>query len=232
MSEAVKAEVRAVRALKHGVAKYAEAVRDASTTARHEVAAVVDKLTGEVERRRGQHNQVVQDLQRARDALRRAAPDRQEACQRAVAAAEAHVAQTKRRLDRARQALQISSTASSEMLKTVQTSEETVAQHSTAASSVLESLDIKLSEIVGGGLGAQFRNAVKTLGVAAELAVSTVDVSRLAGNVAQGSVPTAAHVTSISEMADSRTEDEQQLWRDVETDRRRENSEGPGDVGV
>jgi hypothetical protein len=219
VSGVVKAEVQAVRELKTAVTRYSQQLREAAAAARREMSAAEANARDAVDQRRSQVNRATQELQQAQEALRRTPEVRRDEFRRAVVAAEHRARQAQQGLAQARKAGQVLSTASSELLKTLQMAEASVAEQSSAAARILASLDGKLAEITGGGVGSFVRNTVTSIGVAAEIAIATVDVSKLAGNVSQGHLPTADHVTSISEMSDLQAEEQQQLWRDAESHR-------------
>jgi len=227
--DVVKNEVRAVRDLKGAVTRYAEQIRDASADSRREVAAADHEARDAVERRRLQLHRAEQALQQARTALAQC----QENCgglQRAAAAAQERQAQAKRQFDNARRAAQLTSSAQSDLLKVLQTIDGVVGENSSVASAALTSLDSKLSQLPHFDLGAAVHNALVGTGVAAEIAGSAMGVSKLAGNVSQGALPTADHVASISQVQDLQSEDGQQLWKEVELDSRKRSYADDGEA--
>lgn len=218
MSDAVKAEVRAVRDLRTGINSYAEQLREAITSARREMAAVLANAEQEVERRRRTHLRAQQELQAAQEALRRATDEAVAACRAAVAAAQARESEARQRLEAARRAHRRLGEVSRDLLRVFQHADGAVSQHGSASSSILASLDSKLGEITRGGLAARAKSAITTVGVVAEVAITVMDVSKAAGNVSQGRIPTADRPTTLTEMAEDRQNDDHQLWREVETD--------------
>ncbi len=161
----------------------------------------------------------VRDAQQAHEALSRGHDERRGDNQRVLAEAEQRVRSSTHSLEQARKAGQLLEVASSELLKVIQLAEVAVSEQSSAAASILSSLDAKLGEITNGGFGASVLHAVIEFGVAAEMALAVVDVSKLAGNVSQGYLPTADHVTSISQMSAEQTQKNEQIWRESETHR-------------
>ncbi len=143
----VRAEVNAVRALKLGVERYAEQIRDALRNARREVAAADRKAQEEVERRRSEVQKREHELRQVETALRRQCQENCGRLQQQVAAAAQRLAEAKQPLDRARKAAQLTATAQSELLQALQAIETTVGEHSSVASSALASLDAKLAEL-------------------------------------------------------------------------------------
>ena len=228
-ADAVKNEVSAVRDLRGAVRRYAEHIRDADADSRREVAAADHEAREAVERRRSQLHRAEQELRQARSALAQC----QENCgglQRAVADAQERQAQAKRQFDNARRAAQLTSSAQSDLLKVLQTIDAVVGEHSSVASSALATLEIRLCQLPHFDLGAAVHNALLGTGVAAEIAVSAMGISKLAGNVSQGALPTADHVESISQVQDLQAEDGQQLWKEVELDNRKRGYADDGEV--
>jgi hypothetical protein len=216
VSDLIKADARAVRALRAGVTRYAERLRAAAAVARREMAAAEGAARDAADLQRSKLSRATEDLQRAKAAANCAPEDRRAELQRAVAAAQQLADQARKDLDRARKAGQILAEASRDLLKTLHAAEATVAEQSSAAASILASLDGKLAEITGGTFGSAVRHALATAGTAAQLAVATMDVSKLAGNVSQGLLPTAEHVTSTAQLTDLEAGHQQQLWRESE----------------
>jgi len=227
VSDVVKAEVRAVRTLKKAVTRYTEQLSTAAHAARREMADAETKAGELVEHRRRQMNRAVQELLQAKDAMARATDEKREDCRRAMVAAEERAGQLKQELERARRAGQITATASSDLLKALQTAEAAVSEQSSADSSILASLDSKLSDITGGGIGAFVRNTVTSIGIAAEITIATMDISKAAGNFSQGRLPTADHINSIAELRDMQDQEQQQLWRDAESERQEHDASTP-----
>ena len=216
MPDTVKADVRAVRALRSGVARYADQLRASAAAARRDIAAAEAACEEATEQRRTHATRASLDLAALREAARR--PDGQQRTQdpRAIAQAEQRLARAEHDLAQARAASRAVSTTASELAKVLQAVDATVYEHSSATASMLASLDGKLSEITGGGVAAFVRGTVTSIGVAAELAVASADLSQLAGNVSQGHLPTAETVTSAAQMNERHAEQLQQLWRDAE----------------
>jgi chromosome segregation ATPase len=214
VSDLIKADARAVRALSAGVTRYADRLRAAAAAARQEMAAAQQAALDAADRQRSRLNRATEDLQQAKAAAASAPEDRRAELQRVVAAAQQHFDQARQDLDRARQAGKNLADASHDLLKTLQAAEATVAGQSSAAASILASLDGKLAEITSGSFGSVVRHALATAGTAAQLAVATMDVSKLAGNVSQGMLPTADHVTSTAQLTDLEAGHQQQLWRE------------------
>src|SRR6201987_5208912 len=115
----VKAEVQAVRALRHGVAHYAEQIREASAQARREIAAADRKAQEAVERRLSEVHKREQEFRQAQAAFRQCRED----CgglQRQAEAAAQRLADARRFLDRARKAAQLTAAVQSDLLKALQ----------------------------------------------------------------------------------------------------------------
>ena len=146
----VRAEAHAVRALRHAVERYAENIRETAARARREVAAADRNAQETVERCRSELRRREEELKRAQAALtqclRNPRPDCSGLRQQTDAAGQQH-AEARQRLDRARQAAQITSGAQSDLIKALQAVEATVGEHSSLAASALASLDAKLAEL-------------------------------------------------------------------------------------
>ncbi len=140
----VKAEARAVSTLRGAVLRYSDHLRDISQNARADVAAIVAKASDEATRRQGAVQRCEQDLARA-DRLSRQRPELAHA---AVAARRA-LDEARGSLDRARKAAQLVSAAQSELAKSLNHVDSTVAEHSSVAASTLASLDEKLASLNG-----------------------------------------------------------------------------------
>lgn len=228
----VKAEAQAVRQLRHAVSRYAEQLREVLAQSRREVAMAERNAQDAVAQRVADVRRAEQELQAAQAALAGC----QENCgglARAVNAAQQLVARAKLQLEHARQAAQLLAVAQSDLLKVLQHVEASIGEHSSVASSALASLDAKLSQLPHFDLGAAVHGLVLGAGVAAGLATSTMDLSKLAGNVSQGAIPTDDQITSISQMNDTQTEQGQQQWREVETEnvKRRDSGDGQDVTG-
>lgn len=220
MSDLIKADVRAVRALRVGVTRYAEQMRAAAASARREMAAAQAAAREAADRKRRELSRAVADLQQATAAADRTPADRRAGARHAVSAAQQRADQARQDLDRVHRAGRLLADASGDLVRTLQAAEATVAGQSSAASAILASLDGKLSEITGGGFGSAARHALATAGVAAQLAVAAMDVTRLAGDVSQGRLPAADHVTSASQLTELEGGRQQQLWREAEERKR------------
>lgn len=224
----VRAEVNAVRALKHGVGRYAEQIRDELGHARREMAAADRKAQEAVERRRSEAQKREQELRQAEAALRQC----QENCggmQQQVASAAQRLAEAKQLLDRARKGAQLTATAQSELLKVLQTTEATVGQHSSVASSALASLDAKLAELLKLGVGHAIHSLVVGAAVTVEIVGATINLGRTAGNALQAAnlnIPLRDH--SVTEMVEHRQEQERDyvIEQDFESKKRMSSGEG------
>lgn len=198
----------AVRALKHGVERYAEHVRDALGQARRDMAAADRKANEAVEGRRTEMQRCERNFREAEAALRQC----QENCggvQRQVAEAAQRHAEAKQGYDKARKAAQITATAQSELAKAGQTVESAVGQHSSVASSALASLDAKLADLPKFGLGDAVHSALATTAVTAEVLAHTVGFGRIAGNALQAAnINNSFKEDSITEMVEHRQDQE------------------------
>lgn len=224
MSDVVKAEVRAVRDLKRGVARYADQVRNAVADARREAKEAERTAREAVDTGRSRLKKSEAAVGRARDDLARCPEERRREHQAAVRAAEDRAAAARREVDQARKAERAVVAATADLAKVLCMAEAAVGDQSSAATAALAVLDTKLSEITSGGMAALARGAIVTLGVAAEVATTLVDGATLIGNVSQGSIPTADRITSTTQMQELVTERDQQLWAEVEVDRRKRES--------
>lgn len=224
MSDVVKAEVRAVRDLKRGVARYADQVRDVVADARREAKEAERTAREAVDAGRSRLKKCEAAVGRARDDLARCPEERRREYQSAVRSAEDRAEAASREVDQARKAERAVVAATSDLAKVLSMAEAAVGDQSSAATSALAVLDRKLSEISSGGFATFARDAIVTLGVVAEVATTVVDGATLVGNVSQGSIPTANQITSTSQMEELVTERDQQLWAEVELDRRKRES--------
>lgn len=224
----VKAEVSAVRALKHGIGRYAEQVRDAATEARRDIAAADSRAQEAVERRRSEVQKREQDLRQAETALRHC----QENCgglQQQVQAASRRLAEAKQLLERARKAAQVTATAQSDLLRVLQTIEATVGDHSSVASSALASLDSKLAELPHFGVGSAIHSLAVGTAVGVEIFGATMSLGRVAGNALQvANVNFPIHDESISEMVEHRKDQERAyvIEQEFEAKKRMSSDEG------
>lgn len=180
----VKAEVHAVRALKHGIGRYAQQVRDAAARARREIAATDRKAQETVERRRSEMRKREQDLRRAEATLRQC----RENCgglQQQVQAASQRLADAQQLLDRATKAAHLTATAQSDLLKTLNNIEATIGEHSSVASSALASLDGKLAALQDFGVGQAMRSLAAGTVAAVEIFGASMNLGRVAGDALQ-----------------------------------------------
>lgn len=222
----VRAEVNAVRALKHGVERYAEQIRDALGHARREVAAADCKVQGAVEHRRSVAQKREQDLRLAEAALRQC-QDNCGGLHQQVAAAAQRLAEAKQLLDRARKAAQLTATAQSELLKVLQATEATVGEHSSVAASALASLDAKLAQLPKFGVGHAIHNLAVGTAVGAEILGATVNLGRMTGDALQAAnvnVPLRDH--SITEMVEHRREQERDYVNEQDFESKKRMSSG------
>lgn len=218
----VRAEANAVRALKTGVERYAEQVRVAVGHARREVAAADRQAREAVERRRSEVQKREQELRHAEE-MRRQCKENCGGHRQRVASCTQGLAAAKQSFDRARKAAQLTATAQSDLLKILQTTEATVAQHSSVASSALASLDAKLAELPKFGVGHAVHNMAAGTVVGVEIFGATMDLGRLAGNALQ-----AANITiplrdvTITEMVGHREDQERDhvIKQDFESTKR------------
>ena len=224
----VKAEVNAVRALKHGVERYAEQIRDAAGHARREIAAADRRAQDAVERRRSDGQKREQELRQAAAALRQC----RENCgglQQQVEAAAQRLAAAKQLLDRARKAAQLTAAAQSDLLKVLQNTEATVGEHSSVASSALASLDAKLAELPHFGVGHAIHNVAVGTAVGVEIFGATMSLGRVAGNALQAAnVNFPIRDESITEMVEHRKDQERDyvIEQDFESKKRMSSGEG------
>jgi len=226
--DAVRAEVNAVRALRQGVDRYAEQIRDALGHARREVAAA-DRIAQEaVERRRSEAQRREQEFRRADAALRQC----QENCagaQRQAASAAERLAEAKHHLERARKAAQLTASAQSDLLRVLQTIEASVGEHSSVASSALANLDAKLAALPKFGLSHAIHNAAVGTAVGVEMFGATMNLGRITGDTLQAAnLNTPLRDHSITEMVEHREEQERDyvVEQDFESKRRMSSEEG------
>lgn len=207
----VRAELRAIRALRDGVGCYAEQVRDALGSARRSVSRAETDVRNEVEGRRREHDGAVYDLEAARAALRSAPPDAQAACARAVAAAEERLARCQRRLDRGLAAERLISEASADVGRALQSADSVVSQQGSAATSILATLDGRLAS----AHSTRIAGIVTGLAVAAGTMTDISGVAQAVGNVSQGSIPTTqTPPTSLAQYIERRTQAQQEQYAD------------------
>lgn len=224
----VRAEVNAVRALKHGVERYADQVRDALGHARREVAAADRRAQEAVERRRSEVQKREHELRQAEAALRQC----QENCgalQQHVAAASRRLAEAKQSLDRARRAAQLTATAQAELLKVLQTTEATVGEHSSVASSALAALDAKLADLPKLGISHAIHNLAVGTAVGVEIMGATMNLSPTVGNAFQAvGVSNPLADPSITEMVERQKDQERDyvIEQDYEAKKRMSSEEG------
>jgi len=228
-SEAVKAEVKAVRDLRNAVIRYAERMRDAMAGARRDAAALLKRAEENLQQRKARMDRAMRELQQARAALAACRDPRRAAAQQcAVAEAKAHADETRQACVRAQQAVRIAAAAQSDLLKTMQSLEAVVGEHSSVSSSALASLEGKLAEIdVGGSVGHGIVHGLKAAAV-------TADLLRMSFHVGEGTIApvyqtTAERFTSMSQVLDEKAAHLQQDWGDNDLEQREEHSgEVPG----
>jgi len=204
----VKAEVRAARALKQGVGRYAEQIRGAAAQARREIAAADRKAQEALERRRSEVRKREQELRQAQAALRQCRQDCGGLRRQAEAAAQ-RLADASQALGRARKAAQLTATAQSDLLKTLQNIEAAVGEHSSVASSALASLDSKLASLPHFDLGSAAHDLLAGTAVTVEVLAAVSSFGRLAGDAAQAvnvNFPIRDH--SVAEMAEHQRDQE------------------------
>lgn len=224
----VKAEVQAVRALKQGVGRYAEQIREASAQARREVAAADRKAREALERRRSEVRKREQDLRQVQAALRQCREDCGGLRRQGEAAAQ-RLAEAREALDHARKAAQLTSTAQADLLKTLQNIEASVGEHSSVASSALASLDGKLASLPHFDLGSTVHGLLAGTAVSVQVLAATANFDRLVGDAAQAvnvNLPGRDH--SVTEMVKHRREQEADyvVMKDAEDKARMNSGEG------
>jgi hypothetical protein len=223
----VRAEVNAVRALKSGVGRYAEQIRDALGHTRREIAAADRKAQEAVERRRSEAQKREQELRQAEAALRQC----QENCgglRQQVTAAAQRLAESKLLLDRARKAAQLTATAQSDLLTVLQNTEATVGEHSSVASSALAGLDAKLAELPKFGVGHAIHNAAVGTVVGIEIFDATMNLGRMTGDALHAAnVNMPLRDNSITDMVEHRQDQERDyVAQDFESKKRMSSGEG------
>ena len=227
-NDQVRAEVSSVRALKQGVGRYAEHVRDAIADARREMAAADRKAQESVDRRRSEVHKCEQKLRHLEAALRQCR-DNCGGLQQQVADAAQRLAIAQQLLERARKAARVTAAAQSELAKALQTTETTVGEHSSVASSALASLDAKLASLPQFGVGHAIHNIAAGTVVGVEIFGATMDLGRVAGNALQAvNVSTPLRDHTVTEMVEHRQEQERQhvIERDFESRKRTSSGEG------
>lgn len=222
MSETVRAESHSVRDLKRAIFRYSEELRVAITMAKREAASAETDFREAVDQQRVCLRHAESDVRIAQDALSRSSLEDTQQCSRTLCDAQVRALDQARRLESSLSAERRASYALHDLLQVVAHVEATIAdQTSTAASALLE-LDVKLSEITSPHAAAFVKNAVVSLGVAAQVATAAVDLATLAGNVSQGALPTSDRVTSTSQLQDLTTARDANIWAEVELDQRKE----------
>ena len=220
--DVVKAEVHAVRALKHGIERYAEHIRDAAAKARREMAAADQKAQAAVERRRAETRKREQEVRQAEAALRQCRENCGGLQQQARKAAE-RLAEAKRSLERARKAAALTASAQSDLLKALISAEATVADHSSVASSALATLEAKLTQLPAGGPHRALHNTVVGLAVSGEIVGASLNLGRVAGNTLHAfnvNVPIGDATTAEMVEHDRDQEVEYKFSRDFEEQKR------------
>lgn len=177
----VRAEVRAVRALKHGIGRYSEQIRDACDRARRETAAAALKAQEAVDQRRSEAKKREQELRGAEAALR-ACSENCGGLQQQVHAAARRLAEAELRLGLARKAAHLTATAQSDLLGVLQTVSATVSENTSVASSALTYLDRKLEEYPNVGLAHTVHKAAAGLVVTVEFLDAMTNFGRVTGN--------------------------------------------------
>lgn len=224
----VKAEVQAVRALKQGVGRYAEQIRGASAQARREIAAADRKTQEALERRRSEVRKREQELRQLQAALRQCREDCGGLRRQAETAAQ-RLAEAGQALDRARKAAQLTATAQTDLLKTLQNIEATVGEHSSVASSALASLDSQLASLPHFDLGSAVHDLLAGTAVSVETVAAVASFGRLAGDAAHAvnvNFPIRDH--SVAEMVEHRKDQEADyvIKKDTEDQDRMNSGEG------
>ena len=228
-ADLVKAEVHAVRALKHGIERYAEQVRDAAAHARREIAEADRKTQDAVERRRSEMRKREQDLRQVEATLRQCHENCGE-LQQQVRQASQRLAQAKQMVDRATKAAQLTATAQSDLLKTLNNIEATIGENSSVASSALASLDAKLAALPHLGVGQATRSFAAGIVGAVEIVGASMNVGRVAGNALQAAnVNFPIRDTTISEAVEHQREQEVDyvIKKDLEAKKRMNSGDGP-----
>jgi len=225
----IRSEAHDVRALRHAVERYAEQIRETAARARREVAAADRNAQEAVERCRSELRRREEELKRAQAALtqclRNPRPDSSALRQQADAAALRR-AEAKQRLDRARQAAQITSGAQSDLIKALHAVEATVSEHGSVAAAALASLDGMLAELprldVGHALPAAqpvvsagpkssdwWRNKAAEALVTAKVITLTTNVGHVLGDAAAAAdINPPVRDYSITEMDERQTQQE------------------------
>ncbi len=224
----VRTEVNAVRALNHGIGRYAEQIRDAAGHARLEIAVVDRKVQEAVEHRRSELQKREQYLRQVVAALRQCRENCGE-LQQQVKAAELRLVEAKQLLERARKAAQLTTTAQSDLLKVLQNTEAAVGEHSSVASSALASLDAKLAELPHFGVGQALHNLAVSTAVTVEVIGATISVGRVVGNALHtANVNLPLQDESITEMVEHRDDQERSYVIEQDFESRKRTSSGEG----
>jgi len=223
---AVKAEVKAVRDLRHAVARYAEQMRDAMAAARHDAAALVKRTETNLRQRKSRLDRAMRELQQAQADLA-ACRDPKDATtlRRAVTVANAHADEMGQLYANARKAAGIAATTESNLLKTVQVLEAAVGEHSSVSASALATLERRLAEIdTRGSLGTRINRAMAAGGIAVEIPMLAASLGHTIGDASQGNLPTADRFTSISEMRNDQTRQQQENYAESDLKSKEERS--------
>jgi hypothetical protein len=154
MTDAVKAEISALRLLRDAVTRYAGQMRDAMDAARRDAATLVKRAEEAQRRRRIALDRALRDLQQAQATLATCPDPRQAAVLRkSVSAAKAYADEAQRMHAYASKAVHTATEAQSNLLKTMQAVAVAVAEDASVAAKALAEIAGKLAEIdPGSGL--------------------------------------------------------------------------------
>ena len=216
----MKVEAHAVRSLRTGVVRYAESIQRVNSQARGRAGAAARNANQAVDRRRDEYQKRSAELKRAQQALSSC----QENCgglQREVAAASERLGAARASLDRARQAAQLAGEAQRDLIRVLQTVDSKVNEHSSVASSALADLDAKLAALPHVGVADTLRGLAVGVATFARVATAIPDAAHLVGNAAAATGHDNPFAnSSLSEMRQESSAQEQDHWADAERERR------------
>lgn len=207
MSDAAQVDPAAIDEVARALVRYGTAEEALMAQVDNAITQAETQANAEQARRRA-------ELSAAEAALRACQSKERADCSRPAQ----EVRKAKARLDAANQAARNISTAAARYQAVKAKHKATVQALVQNGRAHLSRKSQHLSAYLEAG-GQMARRALSIGAVGAQLAVSAVDVSKLAGNVSQGYLPTAEHFSTTSEMTENQTEGAQQLWRDNEEHR-------------
>jgi multidrug efflux pump subunit AcrA (membrane-fusion protein) len=211
VSDPVKAEVDAVRALAIAVSRHAEHLGNVAASARSAARAADARVQRALEERRQRLDSAAAALRHAEDALSRCDGNCGGLVQ-AVKRSQRQFEDAAHEYQQAQRAARIMATATAELLRSIHAAEAVVGQQASISSAALAELEGRLKEIAGPGHASWWQSAI--FGIGATLA-GISGAGHVAKSLDPFIIPPGNDVT-IAQRRDEYLAEQAELWAEQE----------------